>query len=138
MRRYETIYILHPAAGEEQITNISEMANQIIKDDAGTIIKQDKWGMKKLAYFIKKESQGYFIYCDYAGTPAAVAEMERRFRIEEMVMKFMTVKLNDDISAEEIQQAIGDIAAQEAAAQEAAEAAEKEAEGETAETKTEE
>ncbi|MGL1931505.1 MAG: 30S ribosomal protein S6 [Desulfotalea sp.] len=135
MRRYETIFILHPTSGEEQITSTIEMVSSIITESAGTIIKLDKWGMKKLAYFIKKESQGYYVYCDYAGTPAAVAEIERRFRIEELVMKFMTVKLNDEISTEEAQQAIGDIAAEEAAAKEAAEEAEKEAEGETVETK---
>ncbi len=128
MRRYETIYILRSNLGEEQINNIIESTNQIILDEAGTIISLNKWGMKKFAYLIKKEAQGYYVYCDYAGTPAAVSELERRFRIEDSVLKYMTVKLADAISPEEIQQAIGDVAAAEAAAKEAeaAEAAEAE------------
>lgn len=124
MRRYETIYILRPNQSEEQITTVIENTNKIILDEAGTIISLNKWGMKKMAYEIKKEAQGYYVYCDYAATPAAIAEVERRFRIEDAVLKYMTVKLNDDISEEQIQQAIGDIVAKEAAAKEAAESEE--------------
>lgn len=125
MRRYESIYILRPGMSEEQVDAIIESTNKIITDDAGTIISLNKWGMKKLAYLVKKESQGYYVYCDFAGTPAAVAEFERRFRIEDSVLKYMTVKLSEAITAEQVQQAIGDIAAaEEAAAKEAAEAEE--------------
>ena len=124
MRRYETIYILRSNLSEDQISSIIEYTNKIITDDAGTIISLNKWGMKKFAYLIKKETQGYYVYCDYAGTPDAVAEVERRFRIDDSVLKYMTVKLSESISAEDIQQAIGDIVAQEAAAKEAAEAEE--------------
>ncbi len=124
MRRYETICILRSNLSEDQVTSVIDYANKIILDDAGTIISLNKWGMKKFAYLIKKETQGYYVYCDYAGTPAAVAEVERRFRIDDSVLKYMTVKLSDSISAEEVQQAIGDVAAQEAAAKEAAEAEE--------------
>ena len=121
MRRYETIFILRPSQSEEQVTSVIESTHKIILDDAGTIISLNKWGIKKLAYLIKKESLGYYVFCDFAGTPAAVAELERRFRIDDAVLKYMTVKLDDDISEEEIQLAIGDFAAKEAAAKEAAE-----------------
>lgn len=140
MRRYESIYILRPGMSEEQVDAIIENTNKIITDDAGTIISLNKWGMKKLAYLVKKESQGYYVYCDFAGTPAAVAEFERRFRIEDAVLKYMTVKLSEAITAEQVQQAIGDIAAaEEAAAKEAAEAeeaAKEENAEETVEAKT--
>ena len=76
MRRYETIYILRPNLGEEEISKVIENTNQIILDEEGTIIELNKWGMKKLAYLIKKESLGYYVYCDYAGMPAAVSEIE--------------------------------------------------------------
>ena len=106
MRRYETIFILRPSSGEEEINKFIENMTQIITDEQGTIIELNKWGMKKLAYLIKKESVGYYIYFDYAGTPAAVAEMERKSRIDDMVLKYMTVKTADAISAEEISAAI--------------------------------
>lgn len=95
MRRYETIFIIRPTAGEDDITSIIAKTSSIISDEGGTVIKVDKWGMKKLAYLIKKESQGYYVYVDYAGQPASVAEMERIFRIDDRVLKYMTVKLAD-------------------------------------------
>jgi small subunit ribosomal protein S6 len=120
MRRYELIFILRPGLGEEQINNITEYANQIILDEKGTIIDFNKWGMKKLAYTIKKETQGYYVYCEFAGTPAAVAEIERKFRIDDGVLKYLTIKTADAMTDEAIQLAIGETEAKKAAALEAA------------------
>ena len=125
MRRYETIYILRPTLGETEITAIIENTNQVIADANGSIIDQDRWGMKKLAYLIKKETQGYYVFCDYAVTPEAVTEIERKFRIEDSVLKYMTVKLADSITAEEVVTATSDAVAKIAAAKEAEEEAEK-------------
>ncbi len=95
MRRYETIVILKPTLGEEENQAVIDRATGIIEDFKGSILKIDKWGLKKLAYLIKKESQGYYVYILYAGMPAGVDEMERVFRIDDRVMKFLTVKLQD-------------------------------------------
>ncbi len=118
MRRYETIYILRPTLGEDEITRVVESTNQIILDEKGTIIELNKLGMKKLAYLIKKESQGYYVYCEYAGSPAAVAEIERKFRIDDSVLRYLTIKTAVSISEEQIQQAVGEVTARETAAQE--------------------
>jgi len=125
MRRYETIYILRPNLGEEEITKVIENTNEIILGDKGIVIELNKWGMKKLAYLIKKETQGYYVYCDYAGTPAAVAEIERKFRIDDSVLKYMTIKTAAAISDEQIQLAVSEVSTRETEAQ-AAEAAEEE------------
>jgi small subunit ribosomal protein S6 len=125
MRRYETIFILRPNAGEEEIQRVIDSTTGVITSENGTVIQLDKWGMKKLAYLIKKESLGFYIYLDYAGTPAAVSEIERKFRIDDTVMKYMTVKTADEITAEEVKAAI---AAFEAAAATAAAEAEEETE----------
>jgi small subunit ribosomal protein S6 len=106
MRRYETIFILRPSAGEEEITRIIENTTQIILGDRGSIIELNRWGMKKLAYLIKKESLGYYVFCDFAGTPEAVAEIERKFRIDDLVLKYMTIKTAGSINEEGIQLAI--------------------------------
>lgn len=113
MRRYETIYILRPNLGEEEISTVIDNTNAIIQQEKGTIIELNKWGMKKLAYLIKKESLGYYVYCDYAGTPAAVAEIERKFRIDDAVLKYMTIKTASSISDEQIEQAIAEVSARE-------------------------
>ena len=111
MRRYEQIYILHPNLNEDEITKVVDNTNKIITDEAGTVISNVKWGMKKLAYPIKKELQGYYVFCDFATTPAAVAEVERKFRIDDSVLKYLSIKLADAITEEEIQAAQEDAAA---------------------------
>lgn len=127
MRRYEQVYILRPSLSEDAINAVIETANKVITDDAGTVISLDKWGMRKLAYPIKKEPQGYYVLCDFAGTPGAVSEIERKFRIDDAVLKYLTVKLADSISEEEIS-AAREEAASKAAQAEAEAKAEAEAE----------
>jgi small subunit ribosomal protein S6 len=102
MRRYEQVYILRPSLSENEISTAIENTNSIVLGDQGTIIQLDKWGMRKLAYPIKKETQGFYVFCDFAGTPKAVAEIERKFRIDDAVLKYMSVKIADSISDEEI------------------------------------
>ncbi len=105
MRRYEQISILRPSLGEDEIDKVIENTKQIITGEAGSIISTVKWGMKKLAYPIKKELQGYYVFSDFAATPKAIAEVERKFRIDDSVLKYLSVKLADSISAEEIKTA---------------------------------
>lgn len=95
MRRYETIIIIRPNVGEDDITGIIDKTTGIIESNDGSIVDVDRWGLKKLAYLIKKEQQGYYVYIEYAGKPEAVAEMERIYRIDEKVLKFMTIKTQD-------------------------------------------
>ena len=99
MRRYETIVILKPSLGEAENQAIIDRAIGTIEEFEGSIVKIDKWGLRKTAYPIMKETQGYYVYMQYAGQPAAVDEMERVFRIDEKVMKYLTVKLQDVFTA---------------------------------------
>ena len=141
MRRYETIFIIRPTVAEDEITEIIEKVNSIIEGDGGTFIRVDKWGLKKLAYLIKKESQGYYVYVDYAGMPASVKEMERIFRIDDRILKYLTVKLADscdpdaakELLAQEEPAAEAPAAVEEAETEPAAEASPVAAEAETEE-----
>jgi small subunit ribosomal protein S6 len=118
MRRYETIFILRPGQSEDQLNAIIENTKKVILEDQGTIISLNKWGLRKLAYTIKKENQGQYVLCDFAGTPAAVAEIERKFRIDDAVLKYLTIKTADSITEENIQKAIVEADAKLAAAKE--------------------
>jgi len=95
MRRYETIFIVRPNVAEDEIEAITNKSVSTIEGDGGTILRINKWGLRKLAYLIKKETQGYYVYLDYAGVPASVAEIERIFRIDDRILKYLTVKLAD-------------------------------------------
>lgn len=105
MRRYEQVCILRPSLSEDEVSRIIDNTTQLIQEDDGSVIFLNKWGMRKLAYPIKKESQGYYVLCDFAASPAVVAEIERKFRIDDAVLKYLTVKISDAISAEEIETA---------------------------------
>jgi len=124
MRRYETIFILRPSLNEDEITAIIDRSTTILTEVNGQIIELDKWGMKKLAYPIKKDLQGYYVFCDYCSTPDAVAEMERKFRLDDAVLRYMTLKTKDEITDEEIVEATAQVAEKQAAAVEEAEVSE--------------
>jgi small subunit ribosomal protein S6 len=137
MRRYETIYILRPTLSEDEVNEVIEKANAILCTDGGEIIANDKWGLRKLAYLIKKETQGYYVFCDY-GTPSAnVTEMERIFRIDDAVMKYLTIKVTDSIDAEGIEAARNEYEAAKVAAAQAEEEAQEQAEAPTDKPKKE-
>lgn len=96
LRRYENIVILRPNLNEDDIGAITGRTKSVIESFGGTELRVDRWGVRKLAYDINKQRQGNYVYTEFAGLPAAVAEMERLFRIDDRVLKFMTVKIDDE------------------------------------------
>jgi small subunit ribosomal protein S6 len=116
MRHYETTYILRPNLGEEKFTEIIERTNAIVEGDNGSVIDIDRWGIKKLAYEIKKETQGYYICMNYAAPGSTIQEMERIFRIDDNVLRYLTIKLDkgkeiDQTGVEQEKERIAAIAA---------------------------
>jgi len=95
MRHYETIVIVTQGAGEEGLNAVIDRAREIIEGDGGTLALIDKWGLRKLAYPIRKEPHGNYVRLEYGAVPAAVKELERVLRIDDRCLKFLTVKLND-------------------------------------------
>lgn len=116
MRRYETIVILDPDVGDEQREPVFDRIRELIPQQNGILVKIDNWGTRKLAYAIKKKVRGFYSRIDYCGSGPLVDEMERFFRIDDRVLKFMTVLLDEAVDAERIQEEIDRAAAQEEAA----------------------
>ncbi len=104
MRRYETIIILDPDLSNEERTPVFEKLNDMIPHHGGFLVMNDDWGVKKLAYEIKKKARGYYVRLDYCGTGTLVDEMERFFRIDDRVLKFMTVLLDKNADVERIKE----------------------------------
>ena len=104
MRRYETIVIIDPDLSNEQRLPIFEKLKDLIAKQDGFLVIVDEWGDKQLAYEIKKRSRGYYVRLDFCGTGALVNEMERFFRIDEKVLKYMTVLLDKDADVERIKE----------------------------------
>jgi len=130
MRRYETVVILNPELGSEQVGVALERYQALIGANAGTMLKLDDWGPRPLAYPVAKHSRGHYSLLDYCGEARTVAELERNMRIDERCLKFLTVKTADaadpDAIREQLRQA-ADAHAAEVAARAAAEAAQREA-----------
>lgn len=131
MRRYETITIMDPDLSEDGRVPVFERIQDVIAKEGGTLVEFDHWGNRKLAYEVRKKTRGYYVRIDYCGNGAVVDEMERFFKIDDRVIKYMTVLLDKEADPEKIlaEKAAAEIAAAEP---EAAETAEPEA-AETAE-----
>ena len=106
MRRYETIVIVDPDIGEEQRGPVFDKIRELIPQKGGLLVEIDEWGGRKLAYEIKKKQRGYYARVDFCGSGGLVSEMERQFRIDDRVMKYMTILLDEDADMEGIQEAM--------------------------------
>ena len=104
MRRYETITIIDPDLSDEERTGVLERTTDLIPKEGGFLVMLDEWGNRKLAYEIKKKVRGYYVRIDYCGMGTLVDEMERFFRIDDRVLKFMTVLLEKDADIENIKE----------------------------------
>lgn len=92
MRHYENLVIVKPTLTEEEINNSIAAIEEVITSNGGEIIARDKMGMRKLAYPIDKNPRGYFHVVYYTIEPSAIEEIERRFRINEELLRFVTIK----------------------------------------------
>jgi len=92
MNTYETIYILRPNLNEEEIRQTINKVEECIKQK-GEIISTENWGKKKLAYEVKKEKMGIFILTRFRAKGDLIADLERLYRYEDNIMRFIIVKL---------------------------------------------
>ena len=113
MKRYETIVIIDPDLSKEAETPIFDRLADLIPQYEGFLIETDDWGTKKLAYDIKKKSRGHYVRLDFCGDGALIQEMERFFRIDDKVLKFMTVLLDEDADLDAIKADLAEKAAAE-------------------------
>ena len=102
MRRYETTIIVDPDLPEDDRTALFDRIKEIIVQQQGVLVHEDPWGTRKLAYEIKKKPRGFYARYDYCGMGSLVSELERFFRIDDRLMKYLTVQLEADADVEKI------------------------------------
>jgi len=95
MRTYESIVILHPELAGDELTESVEKLKGLLEQQQAEILKVDNWGTKKLAYLVKKQARGTYVLLIYKADADVIAEFERRLRIDEMVLKFQTIYLEE-------------------------------------------
>lgn len=93
MRRYETIFITLPDLSEEDQAALQEKLRSLIAAHKGEINNLEDWGIKKLGYEIRKNKNGRYYYLDYLAAPGLVQEIERNFRLNDRILKYLTVKV---------------------------------------------
>ncbi|MCC6543921.1 MAG: 30S ribosomal protein S6 [Nitrospirae bacterium] len=93
MNIYESIFILKSSVSDEDIQKIAGKMEGIVKQGA-ELLATENWGKKKLAYEVAKEKRGVYILLRFQGKGDINAELERNYRIDDNVIKFLTVKLN--------------------------------------------
>jgi len=99
MRTYEVIFILKPDLPEEEIEQLIEQVKTTITAGGGAIDKVDPWGKRRLAYRVRKYSEGYYVLIQYSleGNAGVAKEVERRLRVSDPVIKFLTVRIDEDL-----------------------------------------
>jgi small subunit ribosomal protein S6 len=97
---YETIYVARPDLSDDVMAKITARYEAVVTDNAGTILVAEDWGKRKLAYIISKHQRGHYIYLNYVGPASLVAEVERKLGNEDQLLRFLTVKIEDDVEIE--------------------------------------
>ncbi|MCD4667718.1 MAG: 30S ribosomal protein S6 [Sulfurimonas sp.] len=92
MRKYENLVIVKPTLTAEEIQASVKAIEEVITSNGGEIATTDTMGMRKLAYPIEKNERGYFHVIYYSVAPASITEIERRFRLNEELLRFVTIK----------------------------------------------
>ena len=96
-REYETIYILRPNTPNEGVAEVNTRIKGVIEGMGGKIIKVDNWGKRRLAYEVAKERKGIYLYWQYLAQPGVVEETERNLRMLDSVIRYLTVKVDEDV-----------------------------------------
>jgi small subunit ribosomal protein S6 len=97
MRIYEELFIVRPDATEEEVDPLIEQLKGVVTHAGGTIDKADKWGVRKLAYRVAKYNEGQYVLLQFSASPEAVKELERRLRVADLVLKFLTVRIDEKL-----------------------------------------
>ncbi len=97
MRIYEELFIVKPDAPEEEVDALISQLETLIRDAGGTIDKVERWGARRLAYAVAKHSEGQYILIQFQAKAGLITEMERRLRVSDLVLKFITVRIDEKL-----------------------------------------
>lgn len=94
MNQYETVFIITPVLSDEDIKNTIERYKKFLIQNSAEIIYEENWGLRKLAYSIKRKNNGYYYLIEYKSEGELVKKLEIEFLRDERIMRFLTVKLD--------------------------------------------
>jgi small subunit ribosomal protein S6 len=101
-RLYDLIFICMPTTPEEDVAKIVSTLEQTASERGAKVEKMEKWGTRKLAYRVSKQREGYFVYMSLKSTQGdVIKELERRLKVTDAVIKYMTIRLDEEIKRQQ-------------------------------------
>ena len=95
-RQYEVVFIVDPTADDEEVARLTDSFKQIVTDQGGTITKSESMGRRHLAYEILHKTEGSFWLLEIEGSGREIAELERRMRVNDRIIRYITVRVDED------------------------------------------
>jgi small subunit ribosomal protein S6 len=95
MALYEHVFLARQDLAQAQVDALAENATKILTDNGGTVVKTETWGLRSLAYRIAKNRKAHYVMLDVDAPPAAVAELERQTNINEDIIRFLTIRVDE-------------------------------------------
>jgi small subunit ribosomal protein S6 len=95
-RVYEVVFIVDPDTPEDETTRLTENLRAIVTDQGGTINRSEVMGRRHLAYKIGRKNEGVYVLFEVEGTGREIAELERRMRVSDQVLRYLTVRVDED------------------------------------------
>jgi small subunit ribosomal protein S6 len=101
-KQYETIYILRPDVDADTADKVQGRVAEVLDREKGKLLKVEAWGRRRLAYPVAKQKKGVYVYVKYVGKGGLVQEVERNLKLQDAVLKFQTVLLEEEVDASAI------------------------------------
>ncbi len=95
-RTYEVMYIINPETAADKIEKLNEAVGKLIEKEGGEVVRMDDVGIRNLAYPIQKKNEGHYVLFEVNGTGQEIMELERRMRVNDMIMRYITVRVDED------------------------------------------
>lgn len=95
-RTYEVMYIAAPETAEDDVVKLNDTIVQLVEKEGGTVVSTDIMGRRKLAYPINKKTEGHYTLFEINGSGQEIAELERRMRVNDAVIRYITVRVDED------------------------------------------
>jgi small subunit ribosomal protein S6 len=97
VRNYEVVFVAAPTLTSEELEGFINHIQTVVESKNGKIMKIDNWGKKSLAYKIKRYREGYYVVLSIEGDGGTIAEVERRFRVTDYIIRFISVRIDEDL-----------------------------------------
>ena len=98
-RTYEVMYIVDPDTPVDTIGKLNEAVGKLVEKEGGTVVRMDDIGIRRLAYPIQKKEDGHYVLFEIEGSGQEIAELERRMRVNDMIIRYITVRVDEDRKA---------------------------------------